>query len=64
LNQGKSHFPKTFGNVTHYEYDAVGNQTAVIDALNHRTDNIYDEAGHLIVTANWGCKNNRVSGQR
>ncbi|HVU09389.1 MAG TPA: LamG-like jellyroll fold domain-containing protein [Verrucomicrobiae bacterium] len=35
------------GYVTQYEYDAVGRQTAVIDALTNRTDYAYDANGQL-----------------
>ena len=35
-----------------HKYDAVGRQTAVIDALGNRADSIYDEDGQLIVSAN------------
>ena len=40
------------GYVTRYEYDAVGRQTAVIDALTNRTDNAYDVGGQLRFTTN------------
>jgi large repetitive protein len=38
------------GGVTTYEYDANGHQTAVVDALGHRTEMRYDERGQLIET--------------
>jgi RHS repeat-associated protein len=40
------------GYVTRYEYDAVGRQTAVVDALTNRTDSVYDAAGQLQFTTN------------
>ena len=33
---------------TRYEYDAMGRQTAVINATGHRTQSVYDLAGRKI----------------
>ena len=35
------------GNITHYEYDFMGNQTAVVDAKNNRTEYTYDGNGSV-----------------
>jgi RHS repeat-associated protein len=37
-------------NVTKYEYDAAGNQVAVIDAKGRRTESVYDDKGQLVET--------------
>ncbi len=36
------------GNVTHYEYNALGNQAAVIDANSVRTSYLYDDLNRLV----------------
>ena len=35
------------GNITHYEYDFMGNQTAFVDAKNNRTEYTYDGNGNV-----------------
>jgi RHS repeat-associated protein len=38
------------GNETHYEYDNANRRTAMIDALNHRTEYTYDDYDRLVHT--------------